>query len=402
MNSYITINERLPVAGRYDVIVVGGGVAGVAAAMASARQGRSTLLIEKSVMLGGLATLGYIVIYLPLCDGNGNRMTSGIAEELLWLSIKNSYNTLPSEWESKPDKIEGRMRYQTLFNGPSLAIQLDRAVTESGADILFDTLFCKTVMDEDKCTHIIVENKDGRLCYECGCIVDATGDASVFQAAGAKTLTGKNYLSYWGYYTTLKGIDTAAESRDITHAVKMFTLGADCNGLGQPADMPVITGDSAADINYFLLRGRQEAEKFQLKAEQEEPGSFAYTGFPGMPQFRTVRMIEGAYALKYGDSGSFFEDSVGCCGDWRNSDIAFELPFGTLYSPTVKNMLAAGRNISNGDSEAWEVTRVIPVAALSGEAAGIAASMYSQGSIADTDIKKLQDKLVAAGGKIHI
>ncbi len=402
MSSYITVTEKLPVAGRYDVIVVGGGIAGVAAAMASARQGKSTLLIEKSVMLGGLATLGYIVIYLPLCDGNGVKMTGGIAEELLWLSIKDSYNTLPDEWRSRPDKITGNVRYQTLFNGPSLTIQLDKAVKDSGADILFDTLFCKAVMEGDVCTHIIVENKDGRLCYECGCVVDATGDAGVFHSAGARTTTGKNFLSYWGYYTTLQGIDEAAKSRDITQAVKMFTLGSDCNGAGQPEDVPLITGDTAADINYFILRGRQEAEKFQLQAEQAAPGSFAYTGLPGMPQFRTVRMINGAYALKYSDSGKYFEDSVGCCGDWRYSGISFELPFRTLYSPDVKNMLAAGRNISNGDNEAWEVTRVIPVAALSGEAAGMAASMYENGSIADTDISKLQEKLSAAGLKIHL
>lgn len=402
MSSYLTLEEKIPIVGKYDVVVIGGGVAGVAAAIASGRQGKKTLLVEKSVMLGGLATLGYIVIYLPLCDGEGVKMTGGIAEELLWLSIKNSYNTLPEEWMERPEKIDGGVRYQTLFNGPSLAIQLDKAVTESGVDILFDTLFCKAIIEEDRCTHLVFENKDGRIAYECTSVVDATGDASVFYSAKAPTVVGKNYLSYWGYYTTLDAIDAASRSRNITHAVKMFTLGSDCNGVGQPEDVPTITGDTASDINYFILRGRQEAEKFRLKAEQEQPGSFAYTGFPGMPQFRTVRMIEGAYKLLYSDSGKSFEDSVGCCADWRKSGVSFELPFRTLYSPAVKNILAAGRNISNGDTEAWEVTRVIPVAALSGEAAGIAASMYSNGHIADTDIKTLQDKLIRAGVKIHL
>ena len=67
----------------YDVIVAGGGIAGVAAALASARAGAKTLLLEKESALGGLATLGLIVIYLPLCDGRGTKMSGSIAEELL-------------------------------------------------------------------------------------------------------------------------------------------------------------------------------------------------------------------------------------------------------------------------------------------------------------------------------
>ena len=83
--------------GKYDVIVVGGGIAGIAAAVSASREGANTLLIEKSINLGGLATGGLISWYEPLCDGEGNQMIYGIAEELIkLLSILLPY--FPQFW----------------------------------------------------------------------------------------------------------------------------------------------------------------------------------------------------------------------------------------------------------------------------------------------------------------
>ena len=73
----------------YDVICIGGGVAGIAAALSSTRMGAKTLLIENAYMLGGLATAGLVTIYLPLCDGEGTQLCYGISEELLRLSIQH-------------------------------------------------------------------------------------------------------------------------------------------------------------------------------------------------------------------------------------------------------------------------------------------------------------------------
>ena len=96
---FVNETNEVPIAGKYDVIVVGGGIAGVGAALGARRNGCKVLMIEKSVMLGGLATLGFIAYYLPLCDGYGKKVTGGIAEELLYLSIKYGYNNLAPEWK---------------------------------------------------------------------------------------------------------------------------------------------------------------------------------------------------------------------------------------------------------------------------------------------------------------
>ena len=96
---FLAETNQISIADKYDVIVVGGGIAGVGAALAARRNGCRVLIIEKSVMLGGLATLGFIAYYLPLCDGRGKKVTGGIAEELLYLSIKYGYNDLAPEWK---------------------------------------------------------------------------------------------------------------------------------------------------------------------------------------------------------------------------------------------------------------------------------------------------------------
>ena len=100
----------------YDVIVVGGGVAGIAAAVAAARGGAKTLLMEKSVILGGLATLGLISWYEPLCDGDGTKMISGIPEELIRLAVSESFDNLPVKWGGEPESAGRHSSYATRFS----------------------------------------------------------------------------------------------------------------------------------------------------------------------------------------------------------------------------------------------------------------------------------------------
>ena len=85
-NDMVTIERKVIKKGGFDVIVVGGGIAGIAASVAASRAGASVLLVEKGINLGGLATSGLISWYEPLCDGKGTQMVYGIAEELIKLS----------------------------------------------------------------------------------------------------------------------------------------------------------------------------------------------------------------------------------------------------------------------------------------------------------------------------
>ena len=85
----------------YDIAIIGGGIAGVAAAVQTARMGMKTVLIEKTALVGGLATGGLINVFLPLCDGNGHQVTFGIAEEMLRKSIVYGPGEIPPGWRNE-------------------------------------------------------------------------------------------------------------------------------------------------------------------------------------------------------------------------------------------------------------------------------------------------------------
>lgn len=396
----IPITEKLntEVCGVYDVAVVGGGVAGVAAALAAKRQGAKTLLLEKQVVLGGLATAGHIAIYLPLCDGMGDKVIGGIAEELLLEAIRYGGGNLPEEWEGRPARAATQKRYRTGFNVPTFVLALDRMVGEAGVDLLFDTVFCAPVMENGRCKAVIVENKSGRQAYLCRAVVDATGDADVLARAGTPCAEQDNMLTYWSYCLTEDSLQHAITHKKIQNLLKLFFIG-DHTGGGLPEGSSKYYGTDVRQITEFLLKSRELAFKELIRQGMEK---LVFASFPSMPLFRTTRRLEGEYLLGPADLQRRFEDSVGCVGDWRQAGPVYEIPYRALYSKKSSNILAAGRNIAaTGDT--WEVTRVIPAAAATGQAAGTAAALISaDGCVAgEVDITRLQQILTKNGVLIH-
>ena len=116
------------------------------------------------------------------------------------------------------------------------------------------------------------------------------------------------------------------------------------------------------------------------------------------PEVRMTRRLVGAYTQDIDEVGKRYPDTVGIFPNWKKFGPVYELPFSALYGNEIKNLAVAGRCISVTD-EMWDVTRVIPVCAVSGEAAGAAATMCSD--FAKIDIKKLQKLLKSRGVKLH-
>ena len=392
-------HNRVPIAGRYDVIVVGGGVAGTAAAIAASRIGCSTLLVEKSVMLGGLATLGCIAIYLPLCDGRGRKLMGGLAEELLKLSVKYGYSNIPPEWIGGPPQVRGQERYCTVFSPPEFVLALDEIAADEGVKTLFDTVVCKPVMEGNRCRAVVVENKSGRSAFVGRCFVDASGDADLAFRAGLKCVESDNWLSYWLYSTSLESMGEAARSGRIESAILLEQLGADSTGRGAPDWARKYRGTDGWEVTEFVLAGRRMARDKLLDAL--EP-TRSYLAFPAMAQLRTTRRIAGRHTLTGDDLARWFPDSIGCVGDWRRRGEVYEIPYRCLAGETVGNILVAGRCIAT-EGEAWEACRVIAPAALTGEAAGIAAALSVQAGCAvqNIDVKKLQKRLADGGTLLH-
>ena len=181
------------VCGKYDVLIIGGGVAGCAAALAAKRHGATVLLIEKMIMLGGLGTAGHVVIYLPLDDGFGKQVIAGISEEFLKLSVAYSTDCEIPNWQE-----EGK-RYEVMYNGPAFALALEEKLLQEGIEILYDSLCVGADVCDKKIEALYIENKSGRSKIICGAVVDASGDAEIFARAGVPCVARKNSLAIWNY-----------------------------------------------------------------------------------------------------------------------------------------------------------------------------------------------------------
>ncbi len=167
-----------------------------------------------------------------------------------------------------------------------------------------------------------------------------------------------------------------------------------------------IRGVSGRKVSDFMLDGRKILrEHYQGKYASGEADrkSLFPLKLPAMPQFRKIFAVNGMETLNSNQHSTFFKDSVGLVADWRKSGYVWEIPYGTLVPQKIKGLLTAGRCISSiGD--AWEITRVIPTAALTGEAAGTAAAMAVEQEITPDklDILELQEKLKSAGFPLHL
>ena len=400
--------RQIPVAGEYDVVVAGGGIAGIAAALAAVRQGAKTLLVEKQYALGGLATLGLVTIYLPLCDGNGRQVSFGICEELIKLSVKHGIESRAAgyeAWQGDDEEAKKEKRYQVGFNAQIFAILCERLLREEGVEILYGTSVCDTVVNDSRVDALIIENKTGRQALLAKSVVDCTGDADIFHLAGARCAHfGQGNVQAAWYYSVEEG------------RVKLHMLGyADIsdeekakrrekNAQDKEVSKDVFSGECR---RFLGIDGKELSDVMQTAHTQllesflqggELTPEHALCTMPTIPQVRMTRRPVGKYELDTSDDHKYFEDSIGMVSNWRKRGPIYEVPYRALIGD-LKNVLAAGRCVSNTDAM-WDILRVIPCCAVTGEAAGIAAAMG--GDLTALDVPALQKKLVENGVVLHI
>jgi len=368
---FIRESMETRICGTYDVIVVGGGVAGVSAALAAARNNAKVLLIEKTAVLGGLATSGHVVYYDPICDGMGHKVYTGIAEELFNASIKYSYETTPEVWRKGPMDANTTIRYDTVFNGPAFVMALDELVLNEKIDILLDTVFCDVEMEGGTCKSVIVENKSGRQAYRSKAVVDASGDADVLYRAGAPCSEQDNHITYWAYCIADNIEKYNGPKGPPPNNVKILSVG-NFRGSDLPPDIPKYKGTDAQHVTDFLIKSR----RLGLDKMRADP-SLIFTSFPSQAQFRTTRKIIGKHTLRTEDAGRHFSDSIGCVNIWNFPKPVYEVPYGVLVTEKIDNIFAAGRIVSCAGGHGWEITRPIPACAVTGQAAGCSAAIYA-------------------------
>ena len=399
-NKFIEEYGKVPVIADYDVLVAGGGVAGVAAALAANRAGKKVLLIEKSVILGGLATLGLINLFVPMCNGRGKQIIYGMAEELLRESIKYGYDTIPAEWQNGEPGENAKTRYVTRFSASIFALVLTEMLSDSGVDILFDSVVSKPIMENGVCKGLVVENKSGRQYYEGKIVIDTTGDSDILYRAGVPTYQGGNYFTYCALSTNLDLMQKAIDTNDISRAYS-YTMGgtASLYGTNHPEDMPLFEGTTVESVTEYIVKN----QKLLLqKIKEQNRKSRDILTIPGMAQFRTTRRLVGDYELQGDEYYKHFEDSISAICDFELRDRLYEIPYRCLVKTGFSNLITAGRSISAA-GWAWDVTRVIPPAIVTGQTAGVAAALAidSNKPIYDIDVQKLQNELERQNVMIH-
>ena len=410
---YMEPAKEIAVYGEFDVIVVGGGVAGWSAAVASARAGAETLIIERFPYFGGTATaslMANIVGFRNQVKPNGIQTTKGIGEELILklLEMKGAEKSRNAyESEQRTDK-KGDLSYNYAFDTEKFKYATLKMAVEAGLKILFHTYFSDVIMDGDCVKGVIFENKSGRQAAYAKVVIDASGDGDAALKAG---------VPYW----QTKGAENSRLNDCLMYKITGFNPGTKAQGclindtmvVWGPSPGPNNGADAdeltAEEIKVRLAVYDDLAEKIN-KNPDLAGANVVDTG--SLIGIRQTRFFEGVYALTGDDvlEGRQFEDSIAMAVNpvihhygYRRflTHEGYDIPYRCLVPKKADGLLVIGRCMSS-DQIAYESWRAMAHIFAIGEAAGVAASISAKDGVKprDVDIKKLQSALIAAGAEI--
>ena len=405
----------------YDVIVIGGGFAGSAAALASARGGAKTLLIERINALGGApATMGvnpFMYYYTRMPNGDLKYLSRGIFEELV-----------------KDLRAAGAM-INNRFNPEWLKIILDRKMQDAGVDVLFNSQFISAERDGNRITAVTVANKSGLVTLHANYFIDCTGDADVAYAAGFPCRLGRpgdNLCQPMTLNFLICDVDPDVFPEIEPRIVPIWRQEKEKGYIKNPMDSIMVfrtTSDSIVRLNATRVVRKNptdcwEVTEADIESREQivELWEFLKKRVPGFQNckilssaiqtgVRESRMIDGEHILTSEElvACTKFEDRIAAGNydiDIHNpegsgtSHYFFEqgtyytIPYRSLIPKDAENLLVAGRCIS-ATHEAQASIRIMPIVCTLGHAAGAAAAIAVKDgkNVKDIDISTLQDTL---------
>ena len=427
----------------WDVIVCGGGPAGVAAALSAARNGARTLLFEATGCLGGMATAGNIPAFCPYAN-QGPALIRGIGLEIL--------NKLAQRGGTGPGKGAEQLDWVPI-DAERLKALLDDLLIESGVALRFFTRASAVTVESGRVTTLETDSKSGRETWSASVWIDATGDGDVAAMAGAPFAKGDEQgrmqaatLCFTVVGVDMERADAFARERgcDTARPLHSFLTDMKKTQLTHPGDGHVnfcqlrpgtlsfnynhiygADGTRPADLTRVMVEGRRMAAELVAFLRAQVPGcenaELARTA--ALPGVRETRRILGDYMLTgddfdharrhsdeiavYGYPVDRHSVSLQAAQELKITEfLARRLPAGAYYGIPYRcllprglhNVLVAGRAISS-DRAMNGSLRVMPACFATGEAAGLAAVMAGQGN-SDTravDVAELRTRLRAQG-----
>lgn len=410
--------RELPVRDETDVLVVGGGSAGVAAAVAAARAGADALLVEATGALGGLATDGLIILLLTLDDGRGRPAVAGLCQELTERLVARgaAFHPPPEEWGSaEAERVERarrwglvwgraphRVRYSVAFDPAFMKGELDALVSESGARCLLHAWAARPLLAEGRVRGVAFEGKAGRFAVRARTVVDATGDAHLAAHAGC-AFESERVLP-WMWFTA-GGVDV--ERARAAGSPCFQTLGE--GKVLLPWGATEKSGRIDPTVPEELTRAELDCRRRVLEAfermRRETPGfeRAHLCELPAQIGITESRRLVGRRVLAREEMDRVLEDAVAVTGHWTKYGAIYHVPYGCLLPRELPNLLVAGRCISV-DHRVHHATKEIPACMATGEAAGTAAALAAARGLdaADLPVESLRRRLADAGAILRL
>ncbi|MFC1819639.1 FAD-dependent oxidoreductase [Thermodesulfobacteriota bacterium] len=428
-----------------DVVVVGAGPGGHAAAIAAARNGADTVLVERYGHLGGMATGGLVTIIPNLSDINGVQQIVGQTQEWIDRMDKRDGAAYPSreEWANTDKGLvkdyfnrsffyvrQERIVYSVLFDAEVLKCALNDMAEEAGVKTLLHSWGTEAIVDgENEVQGIIFESKSGRQAILAKVIIDGTGDGDLLPSAGAAfdmdidpTIRIANLsLCYWIGGVDLKKVEDFRQSQPEKNAEQMEELmkigghpGFIKSNLKNQDSIvwchPRYSNSSQIDVEE-LTRIEFEGRKRMLIThdyrKKNTPGfenSFISLTSPQLGT-RSSRRIHGEYMVTEEDIAAdrIFDDSIAIFPDLDRGEESVKhpnihIPYRSLIPKGVENLLVACRAFSS-DQLVQNFFNLIPHCIAFGEAAGTAAALCVKDGtrVRDVDQGALRERLLEQG-----
>ncbi len=441
----VKIEQEVRVEKEFDVVVVGGGAAGIGAAISAARNGMETLLIEHNGALGGLVTLGLVCYLAGYPEGVGKEFFRRLKEE------------------------EGMLDSPRIGDPETIKYVSEQMVLGAGAKILYWTYVIDSIVEKGVLKGVVVQNKSGRYAILSKVIVDCSGDADVAYYSGVPYESGWDRMGGYNqavsldfvmnnvnirsfqprdFYSTIQmKIEEAAKKGELPRLVEKGYLGPFQRKVGDISDVYVCTAHSrkcktldVADLTRIVIEQRKQIQQlvkfYRKNVTGFENAYLSYTA--SILGIRESRRIVGEYVLTGEDIACArkFKDAV--VRDTHGFDIHnpvndlphikhahlkepkepafcvpdpdggyraylkpgqyYEIPYRCLVPLKVENLLVAGRCLS-ADFEAQSGARLIMTCMTMGQSAGTAAALSIKERVnpRNLDADLLRDTLFSQG-----